>query len=215
MGRAVATPEDLKPRLRGVFHQWAFFAALVAVGVLVGIAGTGTARAAAAVYGVALAAMFGASALYHRINWSERPRRWMRRLDHSAIFLMIAGTYTPFCLLVISEPLAIIVLAVVWGGAFAAGVINFAWIDAPKWATAVVGIALGWISVIALPQIPVTEAALLAVGGILYTAGALAYALKRPNPFPRVFGYHEVFHVLVVAAAAIQFAAVAVAVSAG
>ena len=167
MGRTVAASEDLKPLLRGVFHQWAFFAALVAVGILVGFAGSATARAAAIVYGVALAAMFGASALYHRINWSERPRRWMRRLDHSAIFLLIAGTYTPFCLLVLSEPLGVIVLAVVWGGAFAAGVINFAWIDAPKWATAAVGIALGWISVIALPQMPGVEAILLAIGGDL------------------------------------------------
>jgi len=214
MGRPVATPEDLKPLLRGVFHKWAFFAALVAVGVLFGVAGSATARAAAAVYGVALAAMFGASALYHRINWSERPRRWMRRLDHSAIFLLIAGTYTPFCLLVLSQPLGVIVLAVVWGGAFAAGAINFAWIDAPKWSTAVVGLALGWISVVALPQMPGLEAILLGIGGLFYTAGALAYALKRPNPFPRVFGYHEVFHVFVVAAAAVQFAAVAVAVSA-
>ncbi|MGZ4375511.1 MAG: PAQR family membrane homeostasis protein TrhA [Gaiellaceae bacterium] len=213
MGRAVATPEDLKPLLRGVFHKWAFFAALVAVGVLVGVAGSATARAAAIVYGMALAAMFGASALYHRINWSERPRRWMRRLDHSAIFLMIAGTYTPFCLLVLSQPLGLIVLAVVWGGAFAAGAINFAWIDAPKWATAAVGIALGWISIVALPQMPGLEAILLGIGGLFYTVGALAYALKRPDPVPHVFGYHEVFHVLVVAAAAVQFAAVAVAVA--
>jgi hemolysin III len=213
VGRAVAASEDLKPLLRGVFHQWAFFAALVAVGILVGFAGSATARAAAIVYGIALAAMFGASALYHRVTWSERTRRWMRRLDHSAIFLLIAGTYTPFCVLVLSQPLGAIVLAVVWGGAFAAGVINFAWIDAPKWATAAVGVALGWVSVVALPQMPGVEAILLAIGGVLYTAGALAYALKRPNPFPRVFGYHEVFHVLVVAAAATQFAAVAVAVA--
>ncbi len=213
MGRAVATPEDLKPLLRGVFHKWAFFAALVAVGILVGFAGSPTARASAIVYGIALAAMFGASALYHRINWSEGPRRWMRRLDHSAIFLLIAGTYTPFCLLVLSQPLGIIVLAVVWGGAFAAGAINFAWIDAPKWATAVVGVALGWVSLVALPQMPGAEAILLAIGGVFYTAGAIAYAVKRPDPFPRVFGYHEVFHVLVIAAAAVQFAAVAVAVA--
>ncbi len=213
MGRAVATPEDLKPLLRGVFHKWAFFAALVAVGILVGFAGSPTARASAIVYGFALAAMFGASALYHRVNWSEGPRRWMRRLDHSAIFLLIAGTYTPFCLLVLPQPLGIIVLAVVWGGAFAAGAINFAWIDAPKWATAVVGVALGWVSLVALPQMPGAEAILLAIGGVFYTAGAIAYAVKRPNPFPRVFGYHEVFHVLVIAAAAVQFAAVAVAVA--
>jgi hemolysin III len=213
VGRAVATPEDLKPLLRGVFHKWAFFAALVAVGILVGVAGSPTARAAAIVYGIALAAMFGASALYHRVNWSERPRRWMRRLDHSAIFLMIAGTYTPFCLLVLPEPLGLIVLAVVWGGAFAAGAINFAWIDAPKWATAAVGIALGWMSIVALPQMPGIEALLLGIGGLFYTVGAIAYAVKRPDPFPRVFGYHEVFHVFVVAAAAVQFAAVAVAVA--
>jgi hemolysin III len=208
VGRAVATPEDLKPLLRGVFHQWAFFGALVAVAVLVGVAGSATARAAAVVYGAALAAMFGASALYHRVAWSERPRRVMRRLDHSAIFVFIAGTYTPFCLLVLSQPLGAILLAIVWGVAIGVGGVNVAMLDSPTWIRAAAGVALGWVGLVALPQLPLLETVLLGIGGILYTLGAVAYASHRPNPFPRVFGYHEIFHLLVVAAAAIQFAAV-------
>ena len=204
----------VKPRLRGVSHQWAFFVALVAGAVLVIAAPSGRATFAAAVYAVSVAAMFGASALYHRIDWrSLTARRWMRRLDHSMIYLLIAGTYTPFALLVLDGGIADAVLIAVWGGAILGIGLKLLWPDTPKWVTAAVYISLGWVAVIAFPQLAgelgVLGMALLIGGGVLYTAGAVVYALQRPDPVPTVFGYHEIFHVLVIAAAALQFAAVA------
>ena len=202
-----------RPRLRGVFHQYAFFVAL-ALGVALVVAADGaTARVSALVFAASVAAMLGASALYHRVVWSPRPRRWMRRLDHAAIFLLIAGTYTPFGLIALDGAWRITVLAIVWSGALVAIVLRLAWIDAPRWVAAVLALGLGWVGVVALPEIyagvglpPLT---LAAVGGLLYTAGALVYALRRPDPAPAVFGYHEVFHVLVIAAAACQYVAIA------
>jgi hemolysin III len=203
----------VKPRLRGVSHQYAFYVALAAGAALVVLARGGEARVAALVYAFSLAAMFGASALYHRIDWSPRPRAWLRRLDHSMIFVLVAGTYTPFALLVLAPVLGWPVLGVVWGGALAGVVISLVWIDAPRWLTAVLYVALGWASVVTMPQLwdraGAMAVALLATGGLLYTAGAVVYARRRPDPVPRVFGYHEVFHVLVIAAAAVHFAAVA------
>ena len=204
----------VKPRLRGVFHQWAFFVALVAGVVLVIAAPDGRATFAATIYATSVVAMFGASALYHRIDWrSLGARRWMRRLDHSMIFVLIAGTYTPFALLVLHGGLARAVLIAVWGGALLGIALKMFWPDTPKWLTAAVYVALGWVAVIAFPQLAgelgVTGMALVAGGGILYTAGAVVYALRRPDPAPAVFGYHEIFHVLVIAAAALQFVAVA------
>ena len=204
----------VKPRLRGVSHQWAFFVALVAGIVLVVAAPSGKATLAAAIYAVSVAAMFGASALYHRIDWkSLAARRWMRRLDHSMIYLLIAGTYTPFALLVLDGGLAQAVLIAVWGGALLGIGLKLLWPDTPKWLTAGVYVTLGWVAVIAFPQLaselgPVGMA-LVAGGGLLYTAGAVVYALRRPDPSPAVFGYHEIFHVLVIAAALLQFVAVA------
>ena len=204
---------DARPRLRGVSHQYAFFAALAFGALLVVGASGASERAAAAVFAGALAAMFGVSALYHRVTWRPRTRRWMRRLDHAAIFLLIAGTYTPFGLLALSGAWRWTVLPIVWGGALAAIVLKLAWVDGPKWLTAVLGIALGWAGVVALPQL-VDHAgwagiALLGAGGLLYTGGAVVYAMRRPDPVPAVFGYHELFHALVIAAAACQYAAVA------
>jgi hemolysin III len=201
------------PRLRGLFHQYAFFAAVAAGAALVALAEGVRARLACLVYVSALAAMFGASALYHRAPWrSERARAWARRVDHSMIFLFIAGTYTPFALLAFSGLLPVILLACVWGGAALGIVLNVSWIDAPKWVIAPVYLLVGWIGVIALPQVftelAFASAVLLIVGGALYTLGALTYATHWPNPVPAVFGFHEVFHVLVVAAAAAQFVAV-------
>jgi len=204
---------DARPRLRGVSHQYAFFAALAFGALLVAGASGASERAAAAVFAGALAAMFGVSALYHRVIWRPRTRRWMRRLDHAAIFLLIAGTYTPFGLLALSGAWRWTVLPIVWGGALAAIVLKLAWVDGPKWLTAALGIALGWAGVVALPQL-VEHAgwagiALLGAGGLLYTGGAVVYAMRRPDPVPAVFGYHELFHALVIAAAACQYAAVA------
>jgi hemolysin III len=205
-----------RPRLRGVFHEWAFFLSLGAAGLLLVLAGTAREAVASSVYVAALAAMFGASALYHRVTWSAPVRAWMRRLDHSTIFLFIAGTYTPFALLAVGGTLGWAVLGVVWAGALAGMLLSLAWIGAPKWLAAIVYLALGWVGVIVTPQLVsgagVAAAVLVAVGGVLYTTGAVAYATKRPNRWPSTFGYHELFHVLVVAAAAVQFVAVALVV---
>jgi hemolysin III len=203
----------VKPRFRGVFHQYAFYVALVAGIVLVALSDSPRELVATWIYAAALAAMFGVSALYHRIDWrSARVRKWMRRLDHSMILLLIAGTYTPFALLAFDGVLADALLVVVWAGAAAGLVLNLAWIDAPTWVTAMVFIALGWVGVAAVPELfdlGVAPAVLVFVGGALYTLGALAYAFKRPNPAPATFGYHEIFHLLVIGAAAVHFVAIA------
>jgi hemolysin III len=204
----------VKPRLRGVFHQWAFFVAVVAGVVLVLLAPAGRATFATAVYATSVVGLFGVSALYHRIDWaSASARRWMRRIDHSMIFFLIAGTYTPFALLVLDGALATAILIAVWAGALAGIVLNLVWVDAPKPVTAVVYVALGWVAIAAFPDLaselgPVAVG-LVAAGGVLYTLGAVVYALRRPDPAPAVFGYHEIFHLLVIAAAALQYAAIA------
>jgi len=210
----VQPPRIPKPRLRGVSHQWAFFVSLVTGTALVLSAPTGRATFAAAVYAASVAGLFGASALYHRIDWASlSARRWMRRLDHSMIFLLIAGTYTPFALLSLDGPVATAILIAVWSGALGGIVLKLFWIDAPKWLVALIYVLLGWVAVAAFPQllagIGVTATAMVAVGGALYTIGAVVYARGRPDPAPTVFGYHEVFHALVIAAAALQFAVVA------
>ncbi len=161
-----------------------------------------------------MAALFGTSALYHRVTWpTPHARRLMRRLDHSMIFLLIAGTYTPFALLVLDGTLATVILVVVWAGALGGIVLKLVWIDAPKPLVAVLYVLLGWVAVAAFPDLldglGVTSAAMVAGGGLLYTAGAVVYALGRPNPAPSVFGYHEIFHALVIAAAALQYAVIA------
>jgi hemolysin III len=210
-GEAIAA---MKPKLRGVSHEWAFFLSLGLGAALIVAAKTPEATLAVAIYAVSLSALFGTSALYHRVNW-RRPnaRRWMRRLDHSMIFLLIAGTYTPFALLVLNGPLADAVLAVVWVGAIAGAIVEMVWIEHPKWVAALIYMSLGWVAIIAFPglweEMGVAGTLLVAAGGLLYTAGAIVYATQRPNPSPRVFGYHEVFHVLVILAAAAQFAAIA------
>src|SRR4051812_32468633 len=203
-----------KPKLRGVSHQWAFFVSIFTGAVLILLAPNGEAMMAAGIYAVSVAALFGTSALYHRVNWrSLAARRWMRRLDHSMIFVLIAGTYTPFALLVLHGTLATVILIVIWAGAAAGIVLKLCWIDAPKWLIAVIYVALGWVAVAAFPdmldRLGVTPTALVAAGGVLYTVGAVVYALRRPDPAPQVFGYHEVFHALVIAAAALQYAVIA------
>jgi hemolysin III len=205
---------SIKPRLRGVLHQWAFFVSVVGGVVLVVAAPAGRATLATTIYAVSVAALFGVSALYHRITWtSADARRWMRRLDHTMIFFLIAGTYTPFCLLVLDGTLATAILCAVWGGALAGIVLNLVWIDSPKWVTAVVYVSVGWVAIIAFPdlasELGVMAIVLLGLGGLLYTLGALVYARKKPDPSPAVFGYHEIFHALVIVAAALQYAVIA------
>jgi hemolysin III len=210
---ATAHPEvRVKPRLRGVFHQYAFFLSLVGGVLLVLLAATTRARLAAAIYAISVSALFGVSALYHRVTWTTPVRRRMRRLDHSTIFLLIAGTYTPVGLLVLNGTLATVVLAVVWGGALAGVVLELAWTTAPRWLGGAVYLALGWVAVVAMPQLfgqlGVAGGLLIVAGGLVYSAGAAVYALRRPDPVPAVFGYHEVFHLLVIAGVAAHFLAI-------
>jgi hemolysin III len=210
----MAAELSIKPRLRGVLHQWAFFVSVIAGTVLVVAAPAGRATLATAIYAVSVSALFGVSAVYHRITWeSPEARRWMRRLDHTMIFFLIAGTYTPFCLLVLDGALATAILCAVWGGALAGVVLNLVWIDSPKWVTAAVYVSVGWVAIVAFPKLTselgVMAIVLLGLGGVLYTLGAVVYARKKPDPSPTVFGYHEIFHALVIAAAALQYAVIA------
>ena len=206
-------PAEARPRLRGVFHLYAFVLFAVLGAVLVAATSGGRERLAAAAFGGCLILTFGVSALYHRVTWRPTARRVMRRLDHASIYLLIAGTYTPYGLLVLSGAWQFSILGVVWIGAALAIVQRLFWLDAPRWVPVGAGIFLGWVGVVALPQIievaGVSGTALVAAGGILYTAGAVVYALQRPDFRPTVFGYHELFHVLTVLAASCQFAAVA------
>ncbi len=202
-----------KPRLRGLLHQYAFFASLPGLVVLLLASPTTRAVLAAAIYGLSLVTLFGVSALFHRVTWSKRARRWMARLDHAMISVLIAGTFTPFGLLVLSGTRATAFLAVMWAGALAGILLHVFWIDAPRWLSASVYVAIGWSGVAALPQVlshvGLGPTALLGLGGALYSAGAIVYALRRPDPVPAVFGYHEVFHALVVLAAVSHYAVVA------
>jgi hemolysin III len=201
-----------RPRLRGVLHQAGFVAACAVGAVFVSVV-DGRRLVAAAVFAASAAAMLGASALYHRVTWGPRARLWMRRVDHAGIYLLIAGTYTAVGLLGLHGSLQRVVLGVVWGGAGIATVAKLCWVSAPKWLSAVVGVALGWVGIAAMPQLERTAGsaavALLAAGGIAYTAGALVYARRKPDPAPAVFGYHEVFHALTLVALACQYVAIA------
>jgi hemolysin III len=204
---------ELVPRLRGVTHAWALWFALVAGSVLALYAPTGLARAAAVVYGAAMCALFAVSGLYHRWRWNPRWRPLLRRIDHSTIFVFIAASYTPVALLVLSGTVQVVVLASVWAGALAGVAMSVAWITAPRVVVAASYLALGWVAVVAMPQLArtlgVAPLVLFAVGGLLYTLGAVVYALRRPNPWPHTFGFHEVFHALVIAAATVHFVAMA------
>jgi hemolysin III len=179
-------------------------------------ASDGRARVAASIYAAAVSALLGTSALYHRVTWRPNARRWMRRLDHSMIFVLIAGTYTPVALLALSGALAQAILIVMWTGVLGGVVFKLLWIDGPKWVIAGVYVALGLASAAVFGELPASIGWLgvagLAIGGLLYVVGAIVYASGRPNPWPRVFGYHEVFHALVIAAAALQYAVIAFAV---
>ncbi len=206
----------MKPKLRGVSHQYAFFVSLGCGAALILAASDGRARLAAGIYALAVSALLGTSALYHRVTWRPRARRWMRRLDHSMIFMLIAGTYTPVALLALKGSLATTILIVLWAGALGGVVFKLLWIDAPKWLFAAIYVALGLVSAAVFGELPGAIGWLgvagLAAGGLLYVVGAIVYASGRPNPWPKVFGYHEIFHALVIVAAALQYAAIAFAV---
>lgn len=210
-----ASAATVKPRLRGVSHQWAFFVSLGLGLGLVLLASGGRETFAASVYAGSVAALLGTSALYHRVDWArESARTWMRRADHSMIFLLIAGSYTPFGLLVLDGAMATAILVAVWSGAAAGVILKVAWVDAPNWLSAAVYVVLGWVALVAVPGLVeglgLAATILVAVGGLLYTVGAVVFALQRPDPVPAVFGYHEVFHVFVLVAAALQYAVIAI-----
>ena len=208
----LAVPE-IRPSLRGISHAAAFVVSVPLGLVLIFSANTRLGLAAAIVFAASVSTMFGASALYHCLNWPERQRRLLRRIDHFGVYGLIAGTYTAIGLLLLDGHWRTVVLAIAWGGALAAILLKFIWLDAPKWIAAAIGLALGWVGVVVFPQfldeIGVAGTLLVLAGGMLYTAGALVYAFRRPNPYPAVFGYHEIFHVLVIAAVACHFSAIA------
>ena len=205
--------DELVPLLRGVSHAVAFWAALAAAVVLTALAPAGAARVASVVYGVGLCCLFAGSALYHRWRWSPRARPLLRRIDHSTIFVFIAASYTPIALLVLTGWMRWVVLGLVWAGALAGVGFSLAWITAPRVLVAASYLALGWVAVIAVPQLvsrlPAAPLALLGAGGVLYSIGAAVYAARRPDPWPRVFGFHELFHAFVIAAAVVHFVAMA------
>ena len=205
--------DELIPRMRGVTHAWALWFAAIACVVLALYAPTALARAAALVYGIGLCALFAASGLYHRWRWNPRWRPLLRRIDHSTIFVFIAASYTPVALLVLSGPVQVVVLASAWVGALAGVTLSVAWIGAPRALVAACYLALGWVAIVAIPQLAtklgVAPFVLFVLGGLLYTVGAVIYATRRPNPWPRTFGFHEIFHALVIAAATVHFVAMA------
>jgi hemolysin III len=204
--------EMIVPRLRGVSHAAAFFLAVVAAVAIVVLAPTGRATVSVVIYGAALAALFGGSALYHRWPGPARFKPVLQRIDHSTIFVFIAASYTPIALMVLHGALAWVVLGLAWVGAAAGVAFTLGWIHAPRAVRAGSYLVLGWLAVIALPQLlgelGVAPLVLLGAGGLLYSVGAIIYAGQRPNPWPRTFGFHEIFHALVIAAAAAQYAAV-------
>ncbi|MFD6567609.1 hemolysin III family protein [Micromonospora profundi] len=202
-------PVDIgKPRMRGWLHTYAFFVAVASGIVLCSIAATRPGWAplvSCVIYSLTVCGLFGTSALYHRRVWSERGYQLMRRMDHSMIFVFIAGTYTPLCVMLLEPRQATMMLALVWGGALAGVAVKMAWPHAPRWVSAPLYLALGWVAVAMLPEIlrggGVTALVLLIVGGVMYSVGAVFYALRRPNPWPSVFGHHEFFHACTLLAA--------------
>ena len=202
-------PADLgKPRLRGRLHQYAFFVALVCGVVLCSIAATRPGIApfvSTLIYSITVCGLFGISALYHRRSWGERGYQVMRRLDHSMIFIFIAGTYTPFCVLLLDRDKATLMLTLIWVGALGGVALKSIWPHLPRWVGAPLYLALGWGAVAILPDVlhrgGVACLVLLAVGGVIYSVGAVFYALRRPNPWPEVFGHHEFFHACTLIAA--------------
>ena len=208
--QVVAAQPRQKPRLRGLSHLVAAWVAVPVVLALWKVAESALARWGAGVYGASLFALFAISAAYHRPTWPARTRDLLGRLDQSAIFLLIAGTYTPFGLL--AGPSSHTLLVAVWGGALGGVALCLAWPTAPKPLMAGLYVLFAWAMTGLLPSLRHTAGmrtlVLVLLGGLVYTAGAAVYAFRRPDPFPRTFGYHEVFHLFVVAAAALHFAAV-------
>lgn len=206
-------PEGDRPQLRGVFHHYAFFVAVGACATLLLAAPPGLPLLATAIYSAALCGLLGVSALYHRVRWTPRKRVWIRRLDHAMIFTLIAGTYTPFSLIALDDPIGRLTLTLIWVAALLGTAAKLWWIHAPDWLAAVIYVAVGCLIAPALPALrealgplPTT---LFVLGGCVYVIGALVFSLRWPDPDPNVFGYHEIFHACVTAAATLHFVVIA------
>ncbi len=200
---AVSGHVDLKPTWRGWIHAATFPVAIIAGIVLISVAQGAPARWASAVFMVTSLLLFGNSALYHRFNWSPRTLAVLKRIDHANILLLIAGTYTPIAVLALPTPKTVLLLSLVWGGALLGILFRVFWIDAPRWLYVALYLVLGWAAVMYLGDLLAANAAmmvLVVVGGLLYTGGAIVYGMKKPNPWPGHFGFHEIFHVCTVLA---------------
>jgi hemolysin III len=212
---AAAAVAYAKPRLRGWLHLVTSPLALASGLVLIVLAPTAPATAASAAYVATSVALFTTSAVYHRGTWSPRVEQWLKRLDHANIFLLIAGTYTPFAVLALRGEVRVAVLAAVWSLAVLGVIFRVVWVGAPRWLYTPLYIALGWAAAFVVPQLlhgaGVTAFVLMAVGGFCYTAGGVVYALRRPDPSPRWFGFHEVFHALTLGAYVVHYIAVSLA----
>jgi len=209
------TVAELKPRLRGWLHAYAAAVSIASGAVMIAVAAAvkgGSAAATTSIYCATVTLLFGTSALYHRLNWRPATRRLMKRLDHSMIFVFIAGTYTPIAALTLPRTPAMAVLIAVWSGAVIGVGLQTLWPSAPRWLSAPCYIALGWVAVFVMPDLlhnaGVTAFVLIVAGGAIYTIGGIVYALKRPNPVPGVFGFHEVFHLCTLVAAACHYVAI-------
>jgi hemolysin III len=199
----------IKPLLRGHFHQAAFFVAIGACSVLLLNSLNSDKVLATVIYSLSQIVLFGTSALYHRRNWQVRARTWMRRLDHAAIYVSIAGTSTPICMIALNEELGTKLLSLVWITAFFGIIQSLLWVKAPKWVSAILYISVSLLMIPSFPQLKdalgPSGLSLILIGGIAYIVGAIIYALKRPNPYPKTFGYHEIFHLLVIVGACFHF----------
>ena len=206
----------LKPRLRGVLHEAAFAVSLVTGTAIVCLTSGGQARVAVSVYAAAVALLFGTSAAYHRGTWSPRAHSVMSRLDHSMIFILIAGTYTPFCLVLLDGWMRWVIFSVVWGGAFGGIIARNAFRHPPQWVFVIFYLALGWVAVGIMPQVlesgGVAVLVLLIIGGLFYSFGAIVYARRKPDPSPAWFGFHELFHACTLAAFVVHYIAISLAV---
>ena len=213
---ALSAIETMKPRLRGWLHAGTFPLAVAAGAVLVVLAPAGPVRGSSAVFAVTAALLFGVSAIYHRGRWSPSVHRVLMRFDHANIFLIIAGTYTPFTVVLLPRRQGRILLALIWSGALLGVALRLLWANAPRWLFTPVYIALGWAAVFYLPEFlhsgGPTILTLLIVGGALYSVGGIVYAAQRPNPSPQWFGFHEVFHAFTLVAFMTHYTAVSMAV---
>ncbi len=213
---AAAAVAYVRPRLRGWLHLVTAPVALVCGIVLIVLAPTGAAAGAAAAFAVSAVVLFTTSAIYHRGNWSPAAERRLKRLDHANIFLLIAGTYTPFAVLALRDEARIAVLAAVWGVAIVGALFRVLWVAAPRWLYVPLYIGLGWTASFVVPQLLHGAGAaaftLLAIGGACYTVGGVIYGLRRPDPLPRWFGFHEIFHSLTVIGFVLQYVAASLVV---